>query len=566
MQVPIGVSDFRKLREAGLAYVDKSRLIVELLERRGAEVVLLPRPRRFGKTLNLSMLRYFFERSEEDRAPLFEDLAVWRAGDDVRAHFQRYPVIYLTFRDVKPDNFERCWAAIRQLIKKLFNEHKFVLESPKLSELDRRNYTAILAGGDDPILYYTALGDLSRYLHLVTGERAFILIDEYDAPIHAGHVNGYRREVLDFFRAFLSSGFKDNTHLERGVLTGILRVARESIFSGLNNVAVHTLLDAAFSTTFGFTEAEVAALLAEAGLADKRVEVRGWYNGYNFGGEVIYNPWSVLNFIYAEGKPGPYWLNTSSNDLITSSLLAHAPRLQPEFEALLAGEAVEMALVDTVAFDEIDRNDRSFWALLVFAGYLRAEAAAPDPLDGSPRYAVSIPNLEIRQIYRQTFVQWFETHTRGHGANLRRLLDALLSGDAETLEFQLGALLANVISYHDYAAAELPERVYHAFLLGLFCALEPEYRVRSNRESGRGRPDVQIFPARPGRPGVLLELKVARRTKTLDAALAEGVAQARAKDYARELIAAGAAPVHAFVLAFAGKQLRVVGVELDAAC
>ena len=554
LRIPIGISDFRKLREQGAEYVDKSHLIIEILER-ATEVLLLPRPRRFGKTVNLSMLRYFFEKGPEDLSHLFQDLAVWSAGDRYRKHFQRYPVIFLTFREVKASTFEKCWADIREKIEGLFREHQALLSMGVLDERETRDYRAMLDGTAEEVRYRFALADLTRFLHRATGERAIVLIDEYDQPIHAGFVHGYAEEVLELFRGLLTSGLKDNLHLERGVVTGILRIARESIFSGLNNLGVYTLLDAAFSTCFGFTEPEVEGLLGKAGLLDHRDAVRDWYNGYVFGDTILYNPWSVLSFLDRGGQPKPYWLNTSSNDLINTSLQKHGARLQPALEALLGGGGFEMILEENVVLDRVDYSDVTLWSLLVFSGYLKAEKRPRGPAEQAAHH-LSIPNREVRLVYTSTFQEWFEVRMRDHGADLHRLIHALLGGDAASFEKQLGAFVKNVLSYHDLGADE-PERIYQAFILGLFAVLEPEHRVRSNRESGKGRPDVLILPARPGNPGVVLELKVAGGKKTLDQALDEGAEQAQTKDYGAELSVVGAEPIHVFVIAFDGKEVRV---------
>ncbi|NJK31945.1 MAG: AAA family ATPase [Deltaproteobacteria bacterium] len=432
---PVGVSDFRTLRDDGYEYVDKSELLVELLGRTRAQVILFPRPRRFGKTLNLSMLRYFFERSDEDLSYLFEDLNIWSAGEEYRAHFQRYPVIYMSFREVKKTTYDDCFKQIKSILRDIFTYHRALLDGGHLDEFEAHDFQEILAGTAAPDHYERALERLSTYLHRATGERVVILIDEYDAPIHAGYINGYGREELDFFRTFLTLGLKDNRHLKRGVITGILRIARESIFSGLNNIAVYTLLDATFNTAFGFTEAEVERLLHDAGLDSQIDQVRQWYNGYSFGGTVVYNPWSVLNFLERRGVAEEYWLNTSSNELIVAALRKHGPRLQPELETLLTGGSVDVQLETNVILDEIDRRSAALWSLLVFAGYLRAEALPR--VDARPAtYRVSIPNLEVRQVYATSFREWLELRTSSQGADTRRLLDALLSGDAETLEIQ----------------------------------------------------------------------------------------------------------------------------------
>jgi hypothetical protein len=559
LRIPIGIDDFRKLREADLEYVDKSDLIRQLIDRPGVEVVLLPRPRRFGKTLNLSMLRCWFEKREDDFSPLFQDLSIWQAGDAYRAHFQRYPVIHFSFKETKFESFDLVRGTIRNKIEALFDEHRYLLGSDRLSEREMRNYQAILDGTAEPELYNRALLDLSAYLHAHHGEKVVILIDEYDEPIHADHVYGHADKVLELMRAFLGAGLKSNPHLFKAVMTGILRVAKESLFSGLNNLGVYTLLRREFNTCFGFTEAEVAALLERNGRADQLDGVRGWYNGYLFGGEVIYNPWSVVGFLDSvDGALRPYWLSTSSNDLVHELLVLYALDLQPVFEALLSGGSLDRVLDDNVVLSDIRTDQDALWSLLVFSGYLKAEEVGLDSL-GRAVHRLSIPNREVREVYASTFRRWMKARMAGHGGSLDKLTRALLGGDAEMVEEQLQAFVMNLLSYHDPGAVD-PERVYHGFVVGLLAALEPEYQVRSNRESGLGRPDVTVRPMVAGRPGVVLELKVARAgRKTLEEALAEGVAQIGSGDYGAELRAAGAAPVVGFAVAFDGKEVRVRG-------
>ena len=555
--IPIGVDDFRSLREQGMEYVDKSNLIREILDK-GAEALLLPRPRRFGKTLNMTMLRCFFEKRAEDFSPLFADLSIWQAGDAYRAHFQRYPVVFITFKDVKLATFEDAFSLIRLKLAALFEEHRALLHTGRLSEDEVRRYRGVLAGTADAAGYANALLDLCSLLHRAHGERVVVLIDEYDAPIHAGHMNGYAPQILDFFRAFLSAGLKGNPHLFKAVLTGILRVAKESIFSGLNNLAVYTLLRPDFSTSFGFTEPEVTALLDRAGRGALLPAIRGYYNGYVFGGTPVYNPWSILNFLDdSEGRLRPHWVTTSSNDLVREALRRHAFAIQAEIEALLEGAVIERRIDEDVVLADLATRMDAVWSLLVFSGYLRAEEAPGTSLEIRP-YVLSIPNREVRRVYTSTFRDWMSDQLGGESA-MNRLRRALLSGDAEGLGDELSAFTASVLSYHD--TARRPEQVYHAFVIGLLAALDPEYEVRDNRESGKGRPDVMIRPKQAGNPGAVLELKVARPgKKTLDEALAEGVAQIQERDYASELRAAGASPVHAFAVAFDGKEVRVRGV------
>jgi hypothetical protein len=557
-RIPIGVSDFRELREQGLVYVDKSHLIREMLDK-GAQTFLLPRPRRFGKTLNLSMLRCFFEKRDEDLSPLFSDLSIWQAGDAYRAHFQRYPVIFVTFKDVKAPGWDTAWEDIRQKLRALVDQHRYLLESQRLSPYDREGLRAILDGTADRAGYATVLLNLCRCLHSHHGRKVVVLIDEYDAPIHAGWAAGYGAEVIAFFRSFLNAGLKDNAYIFKGVVTGILRIAKESIFSDLNHLAVHSMLARDFSTCFGFTEPEVVTLLQSADLASQLDTVRAWYNGYVFGGTVIYNPWSILNFIDNPAHQAlPYWLTTSSNELIRESLQRYALTLQPALEALLDGTGIERRVDESVVLSQLGEDQDTLWSLLLFSGYLKAEdvPAPPGIPMESPRHRLTIPNLEVREVYTSTFRRWLEQSMKGHGGDVELLTRALLAGDAEALEEQLQAFTVNLLSYHDTAIR--PEQVYHAFVIGLLATLEPAYEVRSNRESGHGRPDVLIKPRHAGGPGVVLKLKVAKRgKKTLAQALAEGVAQIRDQGYAAELLATGVTPVHALAVAFDGKRVRV---------
>jgi hypothetical protein len=558
LHIPIGVDDFRELREQGLVYIDKSHLIRELLDNPGIQVTLLPRPRRFGKSLNLSMLRHFFEKRDEDLSHLFQDLSIWQAGDAYRAHFQRYPVIDFNFKDTKGESFEHCWAAIRRKIAILFDAHRDLLEGSLLSEREARDYRAVVDGTAGREVYEQSFADLSAYLHRRHGEKVVILIDEYDAPIHTGYVHGYAPEVLGFMRAFLGAGLKTNPHLYRAVVTGILRIAKESLFSDVNNIGVYTLIAAQFNTCFGFTEAEVATLLERAGELGQLDAVRAWYNGYVFGGEIIYNPWSVLNFLHRrDERPRAYWLSTSSNDLVRELLERRAMELQPVFASLLSGDGIERVLDENVALGEIHSSEGALWSLLVFAGYLKAEEIPGDVSDERILYRLSIPNREVRQVYAITFRTWMEIRMKGHGGSLEKLTAALLGGDAARVQEQLQAFVTNLLSYQDAGVLD-PEGVYHGFVLGLLAVMEPEYLVRSNRESGEGRPDVMIRPREPGKPAAVLELKVARKgEKSLATALREGLRQIQERQYEAELLSAGASVVHALAVAFDGKRVWV---------
>ncbi|WP_437572491.1 AAA family ATPase [Sorangium sp. So ce542] len=566
----LGQSDFRDLRRAGAGYVDKTSFIAQLLAD-PAQVVLLPRPRRFGKTLNLSTIAYFLRKCDEDLSPLFQDLAVW-SNPAARAHFQQHPVLFLTFKDIKTASYETTLDAIRTEVRRLYSQHQELLQDDVLRPDERRHYEHMLFGEIAEEDCRGSLRELSDYLARYHGRKVVILIDEYDTPIQSGYLNGFFDEVTLFFRNFFSAALKDNPSLFKGVLTGVLRVARENLFSGLNNVIVSSILnDRRYATSFGFTEAEVAGVLEQArpdsgptgqtgSLPDhappRLDEVRAWYNGYLFGGEVIYNPWSILNCVDS-GALRPYWVNTASNDLLHELIARRGLGLSTETEALLRGEPVEARIDENIVLRDLDRQPEALWSFLLFSGYLTPRAVREEI--GKVIASLAIPNIEVRVAYRDLFDSWLRRGLpeRRHAEGLLR---ALLAGDAPSLEALLERLLVTVMSYQDPAGRE-PEKLYHGFILGLLVQLEGDYDVRSNRESGLGRADVLVRPRTPGRPGVVLELKVPQRGETPEQALLAAARQVRDRRYAAELVAAGAAPVHALVAVFDGKRAWVRPVD-----
>ncbi|MBK8256899.1 MAG: AAA family ATPase [Polyangiaceae bacterium] len=558
-QIPIGTDDFRVLRERNYEYVDKTHLITELVDSDNIKVVLLPRPRRFGKSLNLSTLKWFFEKRDEDVWHLFEGLHVARAGAKYRGHFQKYPVIHISLKETKAQSFDACLHEAKRLIRDMYHEHASALVE-RLDGSDRVDFDAILSGSGDDMLYRRSIKDLSRYLHQVHGVRPIVLIDEYDAGIHASYANGFYKETIGFFGGFFLAGLKDNVHLERAVMTGILRVSRESIFSDLNNLGVYTLLDPEFNTCFGFTEVEVTGLMEKAGLADILPAIRSYYNGYEFGGADIYNPWSILSFL-ARGtrQLQPHWVGTSSNLLIQELLQHHGLGVQGDMQTLLEGGYIERHLNENIAFPRLKDDRDTLWSLLVFSGYLKAARPGP-PIVGEPPppYRLSIPNVEVASVYRTTFQRWMDQALVAQGGGLQAMLEGMLEGDTYTFEEQLQRFAATLPSYHDVRGAR-PETFYHGMMIGLLASLEPDYEVRSNRESGEGRPDVLIKPRRPGKPGVVLELKAARQgEKTIEKAMAEGLTQLASSDYAAELRTAGVEKIREMAVAFDGKRVMVL--------
>lgn len=397
-----------------------------------------------------------------------------------------------------------------------------------------------------------SLKRLSSLLSRACGEKVAILIDEYDTPIQAGFLRGFYDDVVRFFRNLFSAALKDNPALYRGALTGILRVSRESLFSGLNNVIVHSMLSDKYATAFGFTEAEVRAITEADTHPGRLEELRAWYDGYLFGGRIIYNPWSILNYIQ-EGRLGPYWINTSSNDLIYDLVARRGLGLGAEMERLLAGEAIEARIDEALVFRDLEQRSAALWSFLLFAGYLTPRAV--NLSDGVVEASLAVPNREVLVAYRDVFSLWMERGLADR-ARVEGLARSLLGGDAEALEARLEELLLTTMSFHDPAGRD-PEKLYHGFILGLLVQLEGRYEVRSNRESGLGRADVLVRPKQAGQPGAVLELKVPRhrRGETPEQALLAGAKQVRERRYAEELAAAGAAPVHEIVVVFDGKRV-----------
>jgi hypothetical protein len=560
--IALGTSDFQKLRVGGFVYVDKTALVDDVLTE-GAEVLLAPRPRRFGKTLNLSMLRCFFEKTGEDRSALFAGLHA-ASSAVARPHFQRYPVIFMSFKDVKPTSWENCLGGIAGVLADTFGEHGYLLTEGKLDTADATLFTAIHERRAGQPVLASALKLLSRLLAQHHGERVVILIDEYDSPIHTGYAHGYYDEVIAFFRDFLSGGLKDNPHLFKGVVTGILRVARESLFSGLNNIDVFSILRPRLATRFGFTEDEVRSLVEAAGEPALLDGIRGYYNGYLFGGQAIYNPWSVLSFLNREDHLlQPYWIDTSSNDLVRELLVSGPEGMQAELEALLTGGTVDKPIDENIVLRDISARSDVLWSFLLFTGYLKA--VEHRLVEGERWAMLAVPNTEVKIALRGMARTWLATQVGGDN-QLRSLLDALLRGDAPTLEKHLSDMVKVNLSYFDAADPE-PERFYHGLVVGLLAGLGAGYEVRSNRESGFGRCDVLVLPRAAGKPGVALELKrvATERGDTKEKALAAALRQVRARDYAAELRARGAAPIHEMAAVFEGKRAYVRVAEVKKA-
>ncbi len=554
-RLPIGTSDFLKLRRDGKYYVDKSSFVSEVL-RSSAEVLLLPRPRRFGKTLNMTTLAAFLERTKEDRTDVFSDLAVWQAGDDVRAHFGRYPVVFVTFKEVKTLTWADCRAGIAKVVAEECLRHKADIEPVLVDAVERRDWEALRAGTADNATLWRALAALSEWLHRATGEPAVILVDEYDTPIHAGFHQGFYDQVIELFRNLFSGAFKDNAHLAKGVLTGILRVSKESVFSGLNNIEVHSILSKAYSQHFGFSPAEVTAMAAAMGQSAQMGEIERWYNGYSFGGNTIYNPWSVLNYLaHPEDGLKSYWIQTSSDDLLRELLIERGRLTEPDLEALLRGGSVTKMIDEHIVLRDVRNNTDAVWSFLLFSGYLKALSTKVSA--SQTEVALAVPNLEVREALQRMFADFLSRGLSG-SERVPMLCKALLEGDERTFEDLLEGLMLSTLSYHD-TSRDSREVVYQAFVLGLLVTLEKTHEVTSNREAGFGRYDVLVSPRRAGQPGAVLELKTidTRRGETAETALDSAIEQLRTRDYASALRERGATPVQELAAVFDGKRAWV---------
>lgn len=548
-KLPIGVSDFRNLREDGRYYMDKTLLIDQVIQN-AADVLLLPRPRRFGKTLNLSMLRYFLDHRIENAAALFENTRI-TSTDAFQQHLGRYPVVYLTFKDIKQLSWHDCRGKLANLIRECIDAHPCLRDSKHLDPNDRISLDRIRRRQADLYEYEEALKLLTRSLYQHHQCKVVVLIDEYDTPIHAAYIQGYYNEMISFMRNFLSAGLKDNACLFKSVITGILRVAKESIFSGLNNLGVYTLLNSEFNNVFGFTESEVRQLLTDYHLASHYDDVACWYNGYLFGGQVIYNPWSLLNFAASsEPLPRPYWVNTASSEIIERLATRGGKEIRDEIGLLLEKKAITKPIYDSIVLPDLNRREDLFWSFMLFSGYLKAARQIDNDL-----WRLETPNREVAVIYREIVQAWFGEKVGSD--QIRLLLKGLTTGDSVLFERMLRKIVTRIMSFHDLAGES--EKVYHALVLGMLVWLQDQYEIRSNRESGYGRYDLMLKPKHTDAQGIIIEFKqIDEYTgETAVKALENALKQIEKRQYAAELEAAGVSDILKLAIVFRGKELWV---------
>lgn len=550
--LPIGISDYVRA-QAEYYYVDKTMLIKEFLDQKPL-VSLFTRPRRFGKTLNMDMLRVFFEISDEDTSRFFSDKNIWKCGSEYRMHQGKYPVIFLTFKDVKFDSWEETLAKIQDLLQAEYGRHRELLDSMNLAAYEKDYFAKILDGTATEVDLTSALEKLSRMLTEHYYKAPIIIIDEYDTPIQEGYSKDFYDEIIGFMRNFFSGAFKDNKNLSYGFLTGILRIAQESIFSGLNNLTVNSVLDEEYDQYFGFTSAEVHEMLQYYGVLDKEEELKSWYDGYHFGNEEIYNPWSVINYISKGCVPQAYWVNTGKNEILEDVLKTATEDITERLYALLQGERVIARIDQNVMYRSLTEDPANIYSLLLVAGYLKAPRKDLQA-DGSYLCEVSIPNKEIAAVYKNEIL----SHLLQIGAITRttvnRIAESLYANDFDKLQKAISEYIDKSVSFYDAGA----EGFYHGLVLGLIALMDNQYRMKSNRESGDGRYDICMFPRECKYPGIIMELKWQSRLgeEKLEHLAEDALIQIEEKHYDSEMHENGTEHILKLGIAFSGKKVVV---------
>lgn len=550
LPLPIGISDYR-LASTEYYYVDKTMMIKDFLDERPM-VSLFTRPRRFGKTLNMDMLRTFFEKTDEDTSVYFKNKNIWACGEKYRSHQGKYPVIFLSFKDIKCDTWEETFDAIKDLFSKEASRHSELKSADVFNEYEEAYIEKILSGTATPVELSVALANLSMMLHKYHGVAPIIIIDEYDTPIQQGHIKGFYDEIIGFMRNLFSGGLKDNKHLTYGFLTGILRVAKESIFSGLNNLAINSILDTKYSEYFGFTADEVKEIARYYHAEDKYDEICEWYDGYKFGNTEIFNPWSVINYFRNGCQPRAYWQSTGSNDIIGEILGGADETIYEKLNALLQGESF-LTYIDTgVIYPQVKSNPSSVYSFLLVAGYLKVIKSEPS-FSGDFMCEVALPNKEITFVYNKEILQ--KLNTIVPQATAISIQEAIYSGDTAALQKNLGTLLMQSVSSYDTVG----ENFYHGLVLGLCATLDNRFYITSNRESGEGRYDICLCPKDAKMPGVLIELKAAKdcADDELKALSETALKQINDRKYDTELTTKGVKNIFKYGVAFSGKKVQI---------
>ncbi len=553
-KIQVGTSDFKKLIEGNNYFVDKSLLIKEFIED-GADIILTPRPRRFGKTLNLSMLKYFFDiRTKEETKDLFKGLKIEKEKEIMKLQGE-YPVIFITFKNQKHISFENFEDGIKVLLSNLYKEHEYLLNSDKLTEFDKNDFKEIISRKASIGNISEAISSLMGYMNKHYGKKVMLFIDEYDVPIQEGYLRGYYNEMIVLIRNLLTAALKDNPYVEKSLITGILRVAKESIFSGLNNLEVNTILRYNFNDKFGFTEKEVEELAYYYNEEENMESIKEWYNGYVFAGEIMYNPWSVLNYL-KNIRDGfmPYWINSSSNDLIKRLLLKGDKEIKLDLEYLIEGKSINKVIDDTIVMAEVEDSNQNIWSFLLLSGYLKA--VKTENIEGILNCELKIPNKEVLIFYKNLIVKWFQEAMSNQ--KYEEMLSNLVTGDIENFGYAFQEFVINNLSYFDVSGKE-PEKVYHAFVLGMLVSISNTHEVKSNKESGFGRYDVMIIPKDISKPGIIIEFKKINvlSKETIEQGKVEALKQIDRMKYDEELINCNVKHIIKLAIVFKGKEVMI---------
>lgn len=550
--LPIGISDYVRA-QSEYYYVDKTLLIKEFLDQKPL-VSLFTRPRRFGKTLNMDMLRVFFEHTDTDTSKYFTDKAIWKCGEEYRSHQGKYPVIFLTFKDVKFDTWDATIEKIKALLQEEYGRHQELANSDKLSEYEKEYFAKILDSTANEVALTSALEKLSKMLTTHYGKAPIIIIDEYDTPIQEGYSKDFYEEIIGFMRNFFSGAFKDNKNLSYGFLTGILRIAQESIFSGLNNLTVNSVMDEQYDNYFGFTGEEVTKMLEYYGVSEKESELRDWYDGYLFGSKEIYNPWSVINYISKGCIPQAYWVNTGKNEILEDVLRVATDDITERLYSLLQGERVIARIDQNVVYRSLAEDPANVYSLLLVAGYLKTPKKELQA-DGSYLCEVSIPNREIAAVYKSEIL----SHLLQIGAITRttanKIAESLYANDYIKLQRAIAEYMDKSISFYDAGA----EGFYHGLVLGLIALMDNQYKIKSNRESDDGRYDIGLIPREERYPEIIMELKWKKDLgeDKLAGLAEEALAQIDDMRYDAEMKEDGIKDILKFGIAFSGKKVSV---------
>lgn len=569
MKLPVGIDDFRKLRESHFYYVDKTRLIEQLLLN-WSEVTLFTRPRRFGKTLNMSMLKSFFDIGT-DKA-LFDGLYISGNKELCDEYMGKYPVIFLSLKGVEGLTYKEAFEAFVRIMGKEVNRVSFLADSDKLTQIEREQYKGLTIMKNGRLAFdkeklISSLQLLSQLLYKHYGKKVVILIDEYDVPLDKAFQNGYYNEMVSLIRGLFGQALKTNEFLQFAVLTGCLRISKESIFTGLNNFKVMSITDSRFDEQFGFTDSEVKKLLSDYGMDLHFDEVKEWYDGYHFGRADVYCPWDVINHADhlrddSDAKPQTYWINSSGNSLVRRLINRADSSTKDEIERLIAGEAIEKVIRQDLTYDEIENSIDNIWSVLFTTGYLTKIGEAKLPDSESYAYMLVIPNKEVREVFVLQIQEWFKAVVANDNDTMKLLSKAILDKDEAILARQLNIVMGRMISILDTKAPDdMKENFYHGLLLGLLRGSNPDWLIKSNRESGDGFSDILIKPENPDL-GIVIEVKYAKEFKGLDAACDAAMAQIKQKRYDETLRDEGRCDILAYGIAFCRKRCRVVGEKL----